>query len=398
MTEEEVEMQLNRLFHAAVGDPPGYVSLSAIRRLVVVRRIVMSVTVTVAIALAGCVRLPVSADATGPTPASVSGQAGAPPRYYFEEGTINIKASPGFRQQNVIRATATGAVTGTVRCPWPHSNVGESAVAAPQKVYLTCFRGHRDAAQNFVTTGTRIYKFTLTGAGRPVGYSLVPGGVFPGESVGSLTVAASGSDFAAIVGPGRPGTGSEILVVNARTGARAGWRGDMLPGGVRFGTPELSLTASGRELGAFGRGKCVKKDQGCRSPGEEMLVLSPALKGGQIASGRKIFVQSQVVNPLDGFINDAFLTPDGTAAIAGVGDSACVGIVQVSASTGKTVRVLYRRNTGNGFSYRFLSVDPTGKYLLFDAGPPRGPVNGWINNGTLIRLKPQDDSAGSEAW
>lgn len=398
MTEEEVEMQLNRLFHAAVGDPPEYVSLGAIRRLVVMRRIVMSVTATAAMVLTGCVGLAVAA-ATGRAPASGTGPAAGQPRYYYEEGTVSTRTSPGFKQQNVIRATATGAITGTVRCPWRHSFIGQAAVAAPETIYLVCFRGFRNAQQYFVTTGTRIYRFTLTSGGRPADYTLLPGGVFPAESVGSLAVAAGGSDYAVVVGPGRAGaTSSQIVVVNARTGARAVWSGHMLPGGVHFRGPQLSLTANGRVLGVFGVGTCRKHDPACKSPGEEMLALSPAAKGGQIASGRKIFTEPQVVNTLSGYINAAFLTPDGTAATVAVVDTAFVAAVQVSARTGKTMRVLYKQRTGNGFSYRLMSPDPTGKFVLFDAGPPRGAVNGWIDRGKLIPLKPQDDSAGEEVW
>ena len=48
--------------------------------------------------------------------------------------------------------------------------------------------------------------------------------------------------------------------------------------------------------------------------------------------------------------------------------------------------------TGNGFFYRFLSSDPTGRYLLFDAGPASGTVNGWIDHGQLILLRPANGS------
>jgi hypothetical protein len=106
MTEEEVETQLSRLFYAAVGDPPEHVSLSGIRRVVVMRRIVMSITATAGIVLAGCVGLAVAAHATSPPPASGHGKAAAPPRYYFEQGFL---PGPTNGQQTVIRATATGA-------------------------------------------------------------------------------------------------------------------------------------------------------------------------------------------------------------------------------------------------------------------------------------------------
>lgn len=49
-------------------------------------------------------------------------------------------------------------------------------------------------------------------------------------------------------------------------------------------------------------------------------------------------------------------------------------------------------NTGDGFSYRFLGTDPSASYVLFNAGPASGTVNGWIDHGRLIRLKPSNGS------
>jgi hypothetical protein len=61
--------------------------------------------------------------------------------------------------------------------------------------------------------------------------------------------------------------------------------------------------------------------------------------------------------------------------------------------------LLYRLPTGNGFSYQFLSSDPTGRHLLFNAGPASETVNGWIDHGQLIRLKPASGSnIAYETW
>jgi hypothetical protein len=47
-------------------------------------------------------------------------------------------------------------------------------------------------------------------------------------------------------------------------------------------------------------------------------------------------------------------------------------------------------DTGHGFSYQFFSADPSGRYLLLDAGPASGTVNGWIEDGRLVQLTPAD--------
>ena len=107
MTDEEMERQLSRLLHGAVGDPPQDVSLIGVRRLVVRRRIVMSITATAGIVLAGFAGLAVSAYAINTAPASGHGPAAAPPRYYLQEASTGL-SSPA--QLAVIRATATGKI------------------------------------------------------------------------------------------------------------------------------------------------------------------------------------------------------------------------------------------------------------------------------------------------
>jgi len=76
-----------------------------------------------------------------------------------------------------------------------------------------------------------------------------------------------------------------------------------------------------------------------------------------------------------------------------------MSVVQISAATGRQLSVRYQMDTGNGFSYRLFSSDPSGRYLLLDAGPSSGTVNGWIDNGRLVQLTPADGSnIFYEAW
>lgn len=132
-----------------------------------------------------------------------------------------------------------------------------------------------------------------------------------------------------------------------------------------------------------------------------MLALSPAARGGSLTSARVLVRQSQIVSTVTGFLNDAVVTPDGskvTLVVVGGSRSNYIAVVQASATTGKKLRVLYRMQTGDGYFYRFFSADPTGRYLLLNAGPVSGTVNGWIYHGTLIRLKPEGSSVYQEAW
>ncbi len=328
--------------------------------------------------------------------ASATGHAltSKPPKFYVETGLTSGGNSA--KPQDVVRATATGAITGTFRCPAPTTTELEVAAASNQKFYVLCAK--------FVTkpkrgvTQSRIFRFQVTASGRATGLSLVPGGTFKG-GVGDLAASANGAEVAVTV----PAPGN-IVVINTKTGAHASWTGGVMPGGEIFNGGQLSLTADGRELAVFGRAHCPKGGApgSCRSPGEEMRAVSPASAGGKLASGRMVFKQSQLIGTLQGFINDAFINSGGTTLTAGVvfGDpsKSFVEALSVSMATGKTLKVEFRLPTGNGFFYRFIGADPTGQWVLFDAGPTTHAINGWVDHGKLVPLKPAGDNAFDEAW
>lgn len=53
---------------------------------------------------------------------------------------------------------------------------------------------------------------------------------------------------------------------------------------------------------------------------------------------------------------------------------------------------LQRRRPHNGSFYRFLSADPSGRYLIFNAGRTSGTLNGSIDDERVIRLRPANGS------
>jgi hypothetical protein len=391
----EMEEQLSRLFHATVGEPPRQVTLGAIRRQVIRRRIIAAVTVTGAITVAGSIGLAVAADAAGPKapPAVTTGSAARPPKFYITSAFGHDASAPQ------VRATATGAVTGQVRCPLPKTSESSLAAQASNRTFfMTCVR----VASQDTVIGTRIYRFSLTSTGRPSALSLVRGGVLSRDEASEIATSANGSLVAVIVRLPRRGSRPEIVVINTRTGRHAVWSDQRLPGSPNLSPSNLSFADNGRVLAVFGSVFCPKSDSQCKSAGEEMLALSPAAKGGEVSSGRVIFTQSQVGRPSDTFINDAYLAPNGsTVTLSLLGDGPppdSVSVVQVSAATGKPLRVLYRLGTGNGFSYGFVHTDGSGRFVLFNAGPTKGEVFGWINQGKLVKLKPGGASLFDGAW
>jgi hypothetical protein len=397
MTEEEVERQLSRLFHAAVGDPPQPVTLGGIRHRIVMRRTVAAISATIAIVLAGCVGLVVSANAAGPAPASGHPHTAGPPPYYFQQVYGHVL-------RDLIRSTSNGAVTGTVRCPWTGSEVVMAVVAGSGKFFMSCVK-YVPGSQTEVI-GTRLYSFGLTRSGRPKGYMPVKGGNLPGLSSAGLTVSEDGSVLAANVWTNSRGPKQAVMVITTSTGARAVWRYRGFPDGSIFSADDLSLSRDGQELAIAGVRYCPAGDHACHSPGPAMYEVSHATKGGDLGTGRLVYKQAQVMSSPDGGFINSYLSPDGRTAITAVvsGDgrpgSGYVSVVLVSASTGKPIRTLYKLPTGKSFFYWFVTMDPTGKYILFNAGPNTNKTrNGWIDNGKLVPLKPViGTKVAYEAW
>lgn len=389
-----MDSQLRDLLDAAVGEPPHRVIPEVVRRRVRRRRLKEGACAALAFMVLAGLGVAVAAVRSGPGPAEIEGFTPGLPRYYVQESF----EAPGL----VVRATATGAVTATIRCPWRGAQVagGKFAATAGQAFFLVCQKTVRHG-QEYQTTGSRIYRFRVTGSGRISGYSLVPGGLLGPHTVDAMTVAPDGSQVAVTVGPAvidstssRP---DQILIINTRTGARAVWHGSAKV----FGAEVLSFIHQGRDLVFVGVTRCTpsKHSARCRT----LRAVSTAAPGGQIDSSRTLLPLAALLRTPGDYINDVVVSPDGATLTAAVVRSPGRGpdqilIVRFSA-TGRQLRVLYQMQTGNGFLYRFVGADPTGRYFLFDAGPTTATVNGWIDHGRLIPLAPSDGSnLVNEAW
>lgn len=406
----EMEEQLRYLMNIAAGDPARRISVEAVRRRVHRRRAVASGVAAAAIVLAGSVGAAVAAGTVGPKPAGglpvrLPVPAGVP-RYYVEAGYA------GGRPQVVVRLRATGAITAVVHSPWRGARIWESSIAPADNgvFFISCEKLAGNGSGSGVSE-SRIYKFSLTRSGQISGYSLVRGGVLNRLATASISATPDGSELAVSVAAGDLGyyfpAPTSIFVINTRTGNRAVWHvAAKVAGTVYFNILDSSLTADGRELVVLGRTRCIKgrTTAGCRAPyGEEVRVFSPAGHGGSLGHGRIVVRQSALMPLSLDFMDDAIISPDGKSVVVpvlgsgSVSGSDFVSVIRVSTTTGKQLRVLYRMPTGNGGSYQFVSIDPSGRYLLFDAGPSGG-TNGWINRGRLVPLKPSGGSVSYEAW
>jgi hypothetical protein len=384
MNEMEM-MQLSRLLNAMVGEPPHRVTVGAVRRKVLMRRLITGVTATAVAAFAVSAGLVISAHALGKHPATNARPRTTEPRYYFE-----ATRSRSGHLRDVVRSTATGAVTARLHCPGPDPNLRAVAAASHETFFMACHG----------MSGTRIYRFALTLSGRVTGFGLLTGGKLSGLHGDSLAASPNGAEVAIAITPARSAPPTDILVINTRTGKHAIWHAAHAPGGLGFEAQDLSFARNGRVLAVFGWAFCLATaPPTCKDPHQEMVAVNHAAAGGRLANGRVLLTLHSLTADGASWINDAFIRPDGATAIAvvvfsrtAIGRSA---VLRVSAATGKPSGVLFR---GPGDVQ--ITPDPSGRFVLAVESPllRRDDRFGWIDHGKLALLGPAARFVWVEAW
>ncbi len=378
--------QLRDLLNAAAG---------AVRPRVIRRRRREWATGTAAIVLLTGLGIAMPGQLFWPAASGGGSAVAGAPRYYVQI----LAAKPG-QPVTLVRATATGAVTAKVNCPWPKSYVADQGLApADGRTFFLACQKSRGIGQSFVVTGTRIYRFQLTSSGRIPGYSLVPGGDLGAVGLDRMAATPDGALLAASTVGNAAHAAPNIEVLNTRTGSRAVWHnGTGAPGTTRFGIGDLSWTRAGREL-VFQATVC--KPGGtipqC-SFGGQWRVIRHAVTGGDLDHSKLLLLKSSLTGHAVGYINDSVITPDGSALIVvalhsprGAGTPGNIDVVKVDPATGHPIRLLFHENTGDGVFYRSFAADPSTRFLILNAGPPEGAThNGWIDRGRLVNLTPAD--------
>jgi hypothetical protein len=405
----DLEAQLRMLMNIAAGEPPRRVTAEAIRRGVIRRRVISGMAAAVAMVLIGGIGVAFAAGRLGQGPAATKGPLPAGvPRFYV------VRAFFFAGGGTTVRATATGAVTAKVHCPWRQAGVQPTSLApANHRVFfLVCTRFVRKGARDIVT-GSRIFRLQLTQSGRIGSRAPVRGGILNGLSAGDIAATPDGSELAVPVRPGLLSLGQpvapEIFVINPRTGRHAVWHGvGPVPGKIFYPVGSVSLTANGQVLAYLSQPRCIHAKNGpkCRvGGGEEIRAVSHAADGGNLSDSRLLLRQSRIMRLSTGFINDVVISPDGSTLtlaivgnVSGLPRPSSVSIAQVPVTGSRRLHYVFRMRTGNGFSYQFVAADPSVRHFLFDAGPTSGAVFGWVNHGRLVRLKPVGDSLFFGAW
>jgi hypothetical protein len=419
---------LRDLLALAVGEPPIRVSAETVRRRAVRRQVgrAAGATVVAAVVVAFGVTLSAGAIRIGPAGGNSGRHPAGPPRYYLVEeasrardGKLTVKIA--------VRVTSTGRVTDVVPGVRAMICAGRLAAAGHDTFFVTCVRlrrapGNPGARPGLprggkVTYDTTIYRFQVTSQGKVTGFSPVKGGMLKGVLAINIAASPDGSEIAAEAsrpGPSGmlyPNTVPEgIFVINTATGARAFWHsGPYVPGAVQYaGAQDISFTRDGGEL-VLNEARCHRNRYESDCPGHDdtqVRAYAPAAGGGSLERGRVLLTDS-VLKPAGTSLSHAVISPDGrsltTVLLTCPKRGTCtLSVVQMSVATGRVLRQLYLTHTGTAFQDVFdrtFSTDPSGRYLILDAGAGKERVNGWIDHGRLVPLVPADgNDAGNEAW
>jgi hypothetical protein len=416
------DTRVRELLETAVGEPPGSISVTEVRRLARRRRTLHGVTAA-SVAAACCagvflLALGLAGPLFGHSPGPTSSAQPGVPRYYIQEQD-NVGAMLRITRRALVRDTATGAVTASVRCPWPGAIITGIAPADNNVFFVACQRSSGSVRNGLFNT--RLYRFQLTSGGRVPRYNQVPGGALPGLITHGLTAAADGSEVAMSTATTGHSAGpyAGLLVINTRTGAHAVWRASRRLSTDRYNlklqriqlsqdlSQGLTLSPNGRVLRFFTTGPtpstvfCTPRP--CSDPAVRQL--SPASKGGELNSARLLVALPSLSSSPEPAIYARVSTGGSALTMAAIQQSARAEdlvVEQISVSSGRVIRLLFRADLRNAFAVQ-VSSDPTGRYIILDYIPTHGPEhrakNGWLDHGHLVPLTPPHGTiAVYETW
>jgi hypothetical protein len=418
----ELEARLRMLMDVAAGEPCGQVTVDAVWRGVVRRRRVASAAAAVALVLASGAGVAFAAQQAEPghrptglvtggrsRSVTVPGRSGVP-RYYLARSRIPNSGSAVNSEETTLRATATGAVRARIRCPLsaPYVINWPVAPADNQNFFLVCQRATGPQSYAKVLE-SRIFQFHVTSSGRITGELPVRGGLLGGLLVHSIAATPDGSEIAVIVYPGNHPpdlhlTPPDVIVIDTRSGARAIWHGAApVSGKTAYWPQDISLTSDGQNLVFLTQPQCFQA--GCTTHGGQQLrvITHPGSGGGQLNSAAVLVQLDSVLRLSSAAVMDAVISPDGSTltlavmgTLSGKPSADSVSVVQIRASGQRRPRFVYRLRQADAFS--FFSADPRGSHFLLGTGTPDGPLDGRIDNGGLIPLRPDPAIVQDMVW
>jgi hypothetical protein len=264
-----------------------------------------------------------STPSPAPSPPSAAAQAAlaSVPPYY-----VALTGQQGIQSEAVIRATATGAVLGTVKAPAPYGTFDWVSAAADDRTFAL-------AAQPWHNTGdgvdsnnepTKFFLLRLNAAGHQAALTALP---VPAEAasvwVDGIALSPDASRLAVIAEQYWPQVNPKIEVFSVATGSVTEWEwpGDGNIGNQKpLGSP-LSWAADGRTLAfqigpANGTIEVRLLDTATPSRSLTSSTLAVEWTGGQVAGALGVVIHGSRTDPGDSLTGfNTLLTPDGTTIV-----------------------------------------------------------------------------------
>jgi len=341
---------------------------------------------------------------------AVSGSALASlPRFY-----VTTSSAPDGRGiQAVVRASATGQVTGTVPVPsalpveWADSGGTFVTAAADDRSFIIGVQGGQ--APTKLGLDLRLFRFAISAAGKPGHLTELAAAPMRNETTEGIALSPDGKLLAvSLQNDSSPDAVAAIQVLDLATGATRTWTAPAhsvyIPGPPSW--------ADGSRIIAFTWLRSTQS--GLMSAPRGIQLLDTAAPGDNLAAGT-VIVPSGVVAA--GSIVSALITPDGRDVIVvtwrdltphASTHTVVVQYAELQAATGRLVRLLYTQTGRYGEapittfqdSLGVLSLGAQGRYALV-----QGTQFGWLDVGgpdpgrfTPLRAVPAGQYVNFAAW
>lgn len=317
---------------------------------------------------------------------AVSGSAPASlPRFY-----VTTSSSPDGRGiQAVVRASASGQVTGTVSVPsalpveWADSGGTFVTAAADDRSFIIGVQGGQEPTK--IGLDLRLFRFAISAAGKPGHLTELAAAPVRNETTEGIALSPDGKLLAvSLQNDSSPDAVGAIQVIDLATGATRTWTAPAhsvyIPGPPSW--------ADGSRVIAFTWLRSTQS--GLMAAPRGIRLLDTAAPGDNLVAGT-VIVPSGVVGA--GSVVSALITPDGRDVIVvtwrdltprASTHTVVVQFAELQASTGRLVRLLRTQTARYDFvhvitvedSLGVLSLSPQGRYALV-----QGVTFGWLDVG-----------------
>src|SRR5271170_287018 len=318
---------------------------------------------------------------------AVSGSAPASlPRFY-----VTTSSGPDGRGiQAVVRASASGQVTGTVPVPsaipveWADSGGTFVTAAADDRSFIIGVQGGQEPTNPGLDL--HLFRFAISAAGKPGRLTELAPAPIPNETTEGIALSPDGKLLAVSLMDNSGGNSAPtIQVLNLATGAIRTWTAPTRNYPYLIGPPSW---VDGSRVIAF---SWLNADQsGLMAAPRGIRLLDTAAPGDNLVAGTLIVPRGVVAA---GSIVSAQITPDGRDVIVvtwrdltprASTHTVVVQFAELQAATGKLVRLLRTQTERYDFTHVItvedslgvLSLSSQGRYVLV-----QGTQFGWLDVG-----------------